>query len=139
MNAVISELLILGLVIAAAGLLAYTIAPPEPEVFYEMKVTDAYPPATSGELFDVIMVSGNMRYDVMKVVLVNSTTGAIVGESFYRNGNMTGTISANVNDADGSFNAGDFLRFRGSVSPGIYRVIISDGKHLAFDGRVLIR
>lgn len=141
MNAAVGELLILALVVAAAGLMASAIAVPEPPVVYKIKVNDAYPPVSSGELFDVVMVSGSMPYSELRISLINSTTGRIVGVAYYSNGNMTGGIFALIDDNDGSFNSGDFLRFAdagSNITQGIYRVTITDGKHLAFDGRVSI-
>ena len=140
MNSIVAELLILSIVISGAGLLAYSFAPPtEQKMNYEIKVADAYPPASSGELFDVIMISGKMRYAAMHVVLINSSSGSKLYEASYRSGMIDGGISATINDPDGVFNAGDYLRFRGNVTPGIYEVIITDGKQVAFDGRIWIQ
>lgn len=140
-NKIIGELLLIALMIAAASVLALAIAPPSTKPSYEIKVEDAYPPASSPsqELFNVIMVSGEIRYSNLKVRLINATTGDVVDTATY-NGNLAGgVISAEIKDTDGYFSTGDFLRFKGSVSPGIYRVIITDDRYVAFEGLLKIQ
>ncbi len=142
MNAVIGEALIIAIVVMAAGLMVSAIAVPQKEPLYKIKVQDAYPSVSSGKLFNVVMVAGSIPYTQLKVILVNSSTGEISAVSFFSGGNMSGGISSNISDSDGSFNTGDLLMFEDSganVTQGIYRVMITDGKHLIFDGRVSIK
>ncbi|ADC64629.1 hypothetical protein Ferp_0454 [Ferroglobus placidus DSM 10642] len=138
-NKIIGELLLIALMIAAAAALALAISPPSTKPAYEIKVEDAYPPTSSQELFNVIMVSGEIRYSNLKVRLINATTGDVVDTATY-NGNLAGgVISAEIKDTDGYFSTGDFLRFKGSISPGIYRVIITDDRYVAFEGLLKIQ
>lgn len=133
-NKIIGELLLIALMTAATAALAISLAPPPAKPTYEIRVEDAYSAATSQELFDVIMVSGEIRYSNLKVRLVNATTGDVVDTAVY-SGDLKGRIlSAEIKDADGSFSTGDLLRFKGSVSPGVYRVIVIDDGYVAFDG-----
>ena len=143
MNQVIGELLLIALMISATAILALAIAPPSVKPVYEMEAQDAYPPSSTGELFDVIMLSGDLQYKKMNVMLINSSTGETAGEAHYSaaTGNFTGSITATT-DPDGTFSTGDLLRFRdatAAINPGVYELIITDGKYVVFEGKVRVQ
>ncbi len=136
----IGEILMISLMIVAAAALMLSMAPKPPQPVCQIVVKDAYPPASTGELFDVIMLSGEIPYGNLKVVLLNATSGNQIDLATFNGTYLRGkVIFAHVNDTDGRFSTGDDLRFCGSLSPGIYEVIVVNGRFVAFDGRVDIK
>ncbi|RLI79103.1 hypothetical protein DRP05_05200 [Archaeoglobales archaeon] len=93
-------------------------------------------------------MSGTVKYDELEVILINSTTGDVVDTATYSSsdGELKGTIIyASIDDMDGFFSTGDFLRFKETVPPGpagsvvypgIYEVLLVAKDYVVFDGFV---
>ncbi len=143
MNQIVGELLLISLIVVAGSVLMLAVAPHPAKEYCDIKVKDSPPPASTGELFDVLMVSGRVNYGELVVELVNTSAGNIVDRATFSGSSIRGkVISASVNDADSEFGVGDILRFRctpGAVQPGHYEVVVVGGNRVVFDGYVEIR
>lgn len=120
-----------------------TISPQSPAETCELRVRDSPHPATTGDLFDVLVISGNIDYNGLQVELINASTGETLDRASYTGDRVAGdVISANLSDVDGSFNAGDHMRFGcspGSISPGRYEIVVVGGGRVVFDGFVELK
>jgi len=141
MNKIVGEILIIGLMVSAAAVLAISLAPPVTKPECEVKIKDAPPAAaTTHELFDILMISGEIHYGSLKIVIFNASSGSIVDVLTYNGSAMDGTNTyAPVSDVDALFSSGDLLRIKGALVSGLYEVVIVDGKFVVFDSLVNIK
>jgi len=131
---------LISLIIIAGSMLVLAVAPSPAKEYCDIKIKDAPPLASTGELFDVLMVSGRISYGGLIVELINTTTGNTVDRATFSGSSISGSIiSASVNDVDSEFEAGDHLRFKctpGAVQPGYYEIVIIESDKVVFDGYI---
>lgn len=149
MHNLIAEALILSIVILTITGMATSVLAPNvgiPESIY-MTLKDA-PPVLSGSntsFCDLIMRSGNLNYNQMRILVYNTSNGALVDKLMYdqKKSEFSGSIlKAEVNDVDGSFDPGDQLRLElqnpNSLRPNYYEIVVVYKDVVVYDGVIRV-
>lgn len=134
---VFTELLLMVIIVTVAAEISLALKPPAVEEPYaKILVRDAKGDLTTNQAFDVVMVSGSVRYSDMRVILRNATDGSLIDIAKYNGGMIAGNvIQATVDDVDAYFTSGDMLRFvhNGTLLPGEYIISIADKEYVLLD------
>lgn len=136
---IIGELLLLAIVVFVASQIALVLKPPEVEKYADVLMRDAKEPLVTNQAFDVIMLTGSVRYSDLKVVLRNTTDGDLIDIAMYNGNQIAGNIiQATISDTDSYFSTGDTLKFThsGVLQPGKYEITIVDEEHTLADSVV---
>ncbi|RLI79365.1 hypothetical protein DRP05_04195 [Archaeoglobales archaeon] len=132
---VVGEFIILILSIVLASSLVATFKPPDVGYnYHKIVIRDSKQPASTGQVFDIVMLSGSIKYSDLRVVLRNATDGSLIDSAVYDGYAVRGNvIMANVSDIDSSFSTGDVLKFSGKLDEGEYEVFVVDENKVVVD------